>query len=233
MTIRSQRTRRTCLPAGRGVLSLVVVSALLATMIPSAFALEGIGPSITVTGTVATITITAQQDWDEYGGELTLTATNGQGVTVVFTKDTQIIAEGRLSRKPLLPKDIMKGMSVRVRGRRLDSGSLTASLFIIQNVSLNPQLSANGTLTAIDGSTISVLQADGKTHVYSLTNETEVNISYTIRGATGLSLIGKKVLLTLNPSNNTQVRVLRISGTEDVNRTKPTTVDFGRRQSGD
>jgi hypothetical protein len=77
-----------------------------------------------------------------------------------------------------------------------------------------------------------VLESDGKTHVYSLTNETEVNLSYTLYGADALNLVGKKILLTLNPLNNAQIRTLRITGTDTPLKTQTpaTTINFTRRQ---
>lgn len=196
----------------------------------SGLALEGIGPRVTVTGIVEEVRISEKQAFDQEGGEFVVKATNGQLVTIVVTKDTQIISEGRLSRKYMIPVNIVKDMQVRVRGWRIDSKTLTASLFIIMNVELNPALSMNGTIQSIDGAKISVLTTDGRSSTFSITNETEVNINYTLRGTDGLTLIGKQALLTLNPSDRTQVRIIRITGNAAaVQTTKPSTVDLGRR----
>ncbi len=185
----------------------------LALLLPSsAFALEGIGPRVTVSGTVEGFLITPKQAFDQVGGEFYLRATNGQLVTVVFTKETEIISEGRLSRKQLIPANITKDMSIRVRGWRVDSKTLTASLFIIQNIEMNPGLNANGTLQSIGNGSVSVLLPNGKVYTYAVTNETDVIVNFTLRGTEGLSLTSKQVLLTLNPTNTSQVRILRITG---------------------
>ncbi len=195
----------------------LLVSALALTLIPvTALALEGTGPRVTITGTVKEVTITDKQKFDEEGGQVTVTATNGQDVTVVFTKDTQFISEGRLSRKQLIPANIIPGMQVRVRGLRIDSKSLTASLAIVLNIEVNPTFSGNGTVQAISNNMITVLAQDGQSRTFQLTNETEVNLTYTSYGAQGLSLIGKKILLTLNPSDPTKVRIFRITGDADA-----------------
>lgn len=210
---------------------LAVATTILSVLVPvSAFALEGVGPRVTISGTVQTVTITDKQAFDQVGGEVTVLATNGQVVTIVITKDTQIISEGRLSRKYLLPVNITVGMQVRVRGWRIDSKSLTASLFIIQNIEVNPVLSGNGTIQSFDGTTLTVLSPDGQSHAYIVTNETEVNMNYTLYGSSALTLVGKKALLTLNPSEPKMIRILRINGDADATRTvKPTTVDLKKR----
>jgi hypothetical protein len=122
-------------------------------------------------------------------------------------------------------------MKVRVRGWRVGSDALTANLFIIQNIELNPILAASGTLQSMTDASVSILEADGQVHTYTITNETEVNINYTLYGKEGLSLIGKQTLLTLNPDDRSLARIIRITGNTDSSRTlKPTTVDLGRRQ---
>ena len=205
----------------------VAISVLLPV---SAFALEGIGPRVTVTGTVTEVRISQQQAFSEEGAEVIIRAKNGQIVTLVLTKHTQILSEGRLSRKRMIPVNIVAGMQVRVRGWRVGSDSLTASLFVISNIELNPILSQNGILKSIDGNTITVLSSDGQNRTFTVTNETEVNLHYTARGADALTLIGKQVLLTLNPNDTSLVRIIRITGNQPVNRTaKPTTVDLGVR----
>lgn len=205
----------------------MAVSVLLPS---SAFALEGIGPRVTVTGIVQEVRISKEQAFSEEGAEIILKATNGQIVTIVFTKDTQIISEGRMSRKDMIPANIVVGMQLRLRGWRVNTNSLTASLAIIMNIELNPAMAQNGVLTAVNGSTISVLGTDGKSRDYTVTNETEVNLNYTLYGANALTLIGKHVLLTLNPSNTSLVRILRVTGDKPVERTaKPTTIDLGVR----
>ncbi len=210
---------------------LISFAVALSAIIPSsAFALEGIGPRVTVTGIVEQINISSEQAFSEEGGEIVLKATNGQTVNIVLTKDTQIISEGRLSRKYMIPANVVKGMQVRVRGWRVNSNSLTASLLVIMNIELNPVLSQNGVLTAINGNQVTILSADGQNRTYSVTNETEVNINYTLYGADALTLVGKQVLLTLNPSNPTLVRIIRVTGNKPVERTaKPTTIDLGVR----
>lgn len=192
---------------------LLLLSTLLTSLLPiSASALEGIGPRVTLTGTVQEVRITDKQKFNEVGGELVIKASNGQIVTVVLQDTVEIISEGRLSRKQLLPVNITPNMMVRVRGWRVDSKSLTASLVIIVNIQLNPALSMNGTLQSIDGNTISVLSQDGQTRAFKVTNETQVSISYDLTGTDALSLLGKQVLLTLNPIDQSYVRILRITG---------------------
>ena len=210
---------------------IALATGLLSVLLPDpAYALEGIGPRVTVSGTVQSVMITEKQAFDQVGGEVTVLASNGQVVTIVITKDTQIISEGRLSRKYLLPVNITEGMQVRVRGWRIDSKSLTASLFIIQNIEVNPVLSGNGTIQSFDGTLLTLLSADGQTRSYTVTNETEVNMNYTLYGPSALSLVGKKALLTLNPSDSKMIRILRINGDPDAQRTmKPTTVDLKKR----
>lgn len=188
-----------------------------ALLLPSAaFALEGIGPRVTVTGTVQEVRMTPKQKFDQVGGTLTLKATNGQIVTVVLQDTVEIMSEGRLSRRSLIPENIQPNMLVRVRGWRVDSKSLTASLVIIQNIQLNPALSLSGILQSINGSIITVLSDDAVTRTFTLTNESTVSISYELTGTDGLSLIGKQVLLTLNPDNQSLIRFLRITGNKGV-----------------
>lgn len=210
---------------------LISLAVAASTIIPSAaFALEGIGPRVTVTGVVQEINISSQQAFSEEGGEIVMKASNGQIVNVVLTKDTQIISEGRLSRKYMIPANVVVGMQIRARGWRVNTNSLTASLLVIMNIELNPVLSQNGVLKAINGNQITVLTADGKNRTFSITNETEVNMNYTLHGVDALTLIGKQVLLTLNPNNPALVRIIRVTGNKPVERTsKPTTIDLGVR----
>ncbi len=210
----------------------LIASGLIALALPiSALALEGIGPRVTITGTVDSVQISEKQSFSEEGGQLVVTASNGQKVTVVLQDTATIISEGRLSRKQLLPVNIMQGMQVRVRGWRVDSNTISASLVIIMNIELNPVLSLNGTLQAIDGGKITVLSQDGVTRVFNVTNETEINLTYTARGTNGLTLVGKQLLLTLNPLDQTQVRIIRINGDDNSTRTeKPTTVQLKKRE---
>jgi hypothetical protein len=211
--------------------SIITTAAILAFVLPStAFALEGIGPRVTVTGIVQEVRLTQKQAFDQEGGEVVIQATNGQMVTVVIAKETQIASEGKLSRKELIPANITTGMQVRVRGWRVDSKTLTASLFIIMNIEVNPVLSANGTIQGFDGSTVKVLTQNGSVQTYTVTNETEVNINYSLRGPEGITLIGKQVLLTLNPLDSTQIRIMRITGVSEVVRIKPTTVELKMRE---
>lgn len=209
----------------------ILPSALIALLIPaSVLALEGIGPRVTVTGTVQEVRLTQKQSFDQEGGEIVMKATNGQIVTAVLSKETEIVSEGKLSRKLLIPANIVPGMQVRVRGWRVDSKTLTVSLFIILNIEVNPALSANGSIQAIDGNTLKVLAQNGVVQSFTITNETEVNVNYTLRGMTGLSFIGKQVLLTLNPLDPTQVRILRITGSSDVVRVKPSSIELKMRE---
>ncbi len=201
---------------------LLAASALIATLLPlSVSALDGIGPRVTVSGIVEAVRISDKQVSDEYGGEYDVRSSNGQLVTVVLMKETEIVSEGRMSRRSLLPVNITEGMNVRIRGWRVGGNSITASLAIILNVSLNPVLSANGVIQAIGGGAVTVLGQDGITRTFSITNETEVNISYTLYGPDGINLAGKQALLTLNPLDGTQVRILRITGS-------PTNITGGR-----
>lgn len=211
----------------RILLSAGLVSILLPV---AAYALDGIGPRVTITGTVQEVNITDKEKFQEYGGQYIVKAQNGQLVKVVMDKDTQIVSEGKLSRKYLLPVNVVKDMQVRIRGWRVGSDSLTASLLIIMNIELNPALSMNGTIQSVDGSSITVLGSDGASHTFSITNETEVNINYTLRGSDALSFVGKQVLLTLNPLDSTQIRVLRITGSPDPVRSKPSTVELRMRE---
>jgi hypothetical protein len=133
------------------------------------------------------VQISEKQKFDGEGGQFIIKATNGQLVTVVFAKTTQITSEGRLSRKLLIPTNITVGMQVRARGWRVDSNTITASLFIIQNIELNPVLSMNGVLQKMDGGSITVLSPDGQTRNFSITNETEVNVNYTLYGTDGMN----------------------------------------------
>lgn len=209
---------------------LLASATLVGVLLPfSALALEGIGPRITVTGTIEQATVTAQQKMDEYGAELKVRATNGQVVTMLLNKDTKIIAEGRTSRKDILPENLTVGMDVRIRGWRLGSDAMTASLVIISNVSLNPALATSGILQAIGTTSITIIGQNGVVSTYALTNETEVSINYTLRGMEGLNLVGKEVLLTLNPTNPAQARSVRITGNKETSLLKPTTLQFGRR----
>ncbi len=209
----------------------LVLPVLFVVFIPlSAYALEGQGPRVSVTGIVKEVRLTEKQKFDQYGGEFIVEATNGQIVTVIVTKDTQMTAEGRMSRKYLIPENIVEGMQVRVRGWRLDSKSLNASLFVIMNIELNPVLSGNGVIQSFGDSKLTVLSPDGVSRVLDVTNETEVNVNYTVRGVDGLNFIGKQALFTTNPNNSSQIRILSITGLPESTRTlKPTTVDLKKR----
>ncbi len=210
---------------------LISLAVALPLLLPSAaFALEGIGPRVSVTGVVQEVHISDKQAFDEEGAEIVIKAANGQTVTVVLTKSTQIISEGRLSRKYMIPANIIVGMQIRVRGWRVSSNALTASLLIITNIELNPVLSQNGVLTAIDGNKITILSNDGKNYSYTVTNETEVSLNYTVYGAQALTLLNKQVLLTLNPNDPSLVRIIRFTGEKPIVRTaKPSTIDLGVR----
>lgn len=213
--------------------SITKASVLLASiLVPvTAFALEGIGPRVTVQGTIEEIRISAQNKWDEYGGEMTLKATNGQNVTIIFQKDTKIISEGRLSRRILLPSDIKLKTRVRITGLRQDTNTIKASLFVITNIETNAVLAGNGTIESINGSTINMVLSNGEKKTFSVTNETEVILNYTIWGANGLTFTGKYVHYTMNPDNTSQIRILRIIGDQVPKPTaNPSTVDVGRRE---
>ncbi|MDD5055387.1 MAG: hypothetical protein PHZ00_03915 [Candidatus Peribacteraceae bacterium] len=211
--------------------STLLVSLVVLLVPSSTLALEGVGPRIFVTGTIQEIRISKKQAFDQLGGELTLKATNGQMVTVVIQDTASIISQGRLSRKTMNPGDLRTGMLVRTNGWRVDSKTITASLIIVLNVELNPALSANGIIQSVEATGITVLSQDGTVRSYKVTNETQVNISYDLYGPVGLTLVGKQVLMTLNPDDSGMIRVLRITGTNvsNVQTPKPTTVDMGRR----
>ena len=188
-----------------------------AILLPAtAFALEGIGPRVTVTGTVQEVRITQKQKFNEKGGELIVKASNGQIVTVLLQDTVEIISEGRMSRRSLLPENIQPNMLVRIRGWRVDSKSLSAALVIIQNIQLNPALSLSGMLQSINGNMITVLSDDGKTRTLKITNETTISISYELTGSDALSLLNKQVLLTLNPDDPSLARIVRITGNRGV-----------------
>ena len=185
---------------------------VLLTTIPSyAFALEGLGPRVTVTGTLTEIRMTKDQAFKQEGATLILKASNGQRVTVDVPREAAIISEGRLSRKEIIPANLTEGMLLRIRGLRRGVDSLTASLIVIVDIQVNPALSGNGILIATGEETITVLPPSNIPTTYTLTNETEVTISLSTRGQKKLTLIGKTVIFTLNPSDPTQIRVLRIS----------------------
>lgn len=207
--------------------SLTVVSSLL---IPAtSFALEGIGPRVTVSGTVQEVNITDKQLFSEEGGEYVMAASNGQSVTVILDKYTKIISEGKRSRKDLLPVNITPLQEIRVRGWRVDGNTLTASLIVIMNLELNPTLAISGVVQDVQDDKMTVLTADGLSRTYTVDNGTEINVNYTITGAEGLTLVGKEVLLTLNPVNMTYVRVIRINGNPPAVKSVPTTVDLRMR----
>lgn len=210
---------------------LIASSLLLSVLfVPvSGFALEGIGPRVTIVGTVVEVHISKDQAFNEYGGEFVIRATNNQLVTVVLDRQSIIITEGQSSRRQLKPTDVVVNMQVRVRGWRVDSETLTGSLFIITNISNNPILTLSGVLQSVDANSISVLLDNGEVRKFTVTNETEVNLSYTIWGMQGLILTNKQVLLTLNPSDRSQVKIIRITGDKTILRTKPSTIELRRR----
>jgi hypothetical protein len=177
----------------------------------SALALEGIGPRLTIVGIVENIQLTQKELFENVGGTIFLRVTNGQLVTVKIGKYTEIISEGKTSRNKLLPINITKNMQLRIRGLREGSAGLNASLIVVTNVALNPALSANGKVESIDAYGITVLTSSGTRQLYEITNETEINVSYIMTGKEGTTLIGKTALLTLNPNNGSQVRILRIT----------------------
>lgn len=211
----------------RTLASAVLFSTLL---IPaSSFALEGIGPRATVTGRVNAVNITEKQKFEEQGGEYIMTAQNGQKVTVILDKDTKIISEGRTSRKELLPVNVTESMQIRVRGWRVGSDSLTASLIVILNLELNPELAISGVIQSIDTGSVTLLSQDGHSRTFTVHSGTEVSLSYKIYGAEGLTLIGKQAFITLNPYDPTYVRILRVNGSPKPERSKPSTTDLRSR----
>lgn len=211
----------------RTLASAVLFSTLLVPA--SSFALEGIGPRATVVGEVKTVTITEKQKFEEQGGEYTMTAQNGQTITVILTKDTKIISEGKTSRKQLLPVNITPDMYVRVRGWKNGSDSLTASLIVILNLELNPTLAVSGVIQSIDSDKVTLLTQDATSRTFTINTGTEVNINYKLYGPQALSFIGKEAFITLNPYDPTNVRVLRIQGNPEPERNKPSTLDLRMR----
>lgn len=194
-------------------LPVLILATFVVALFPvQSLALEGIGPRVTVSGTVLEVQMTKQQAFDKVGATLVLKAANGQIVTVEVTKGTEITSEGRLSRKTLIPANITAGMQVRARGWRTSTSSISAALVIILNVEVNPTLSASGTIEAIGSDSVSIRSNDNQVRTFRITNESEVNVSYTITGASGLSLIGKNAMLTLNPLDATMIRILRVTG---------------------
>jgi len=209
-------------------LASVTVAGLLLPI--SALALEGIGPRVTIEGVVEQVTVTSQNKFDEYGGELKVRARNGQLVTVILNKLTKIIAEGRISRKDILPENLQVGMDARVRSSgRISTDAINASLIVISNISLNPALSTSGIIQEVGETSVKVMGQNGVLGEYQLTNETEVSINYALRGMDALRLVGKEALITLNPQNPAQARIIRITGNKETTLLKPTTVQFGRR----
>ncbi len=199
---------------------LFLILCLYAVVPEAAFALEGIGPRVTVSGIVQEISMTKKQAFDQVGGEVIIKADNGQIVTAVLMNTTQIVSEGKLSRRQMTPLNIRVGMLVRVRGWRVDSKTLTASLFLIQNIELNPALSLSGVLQSINDKQIFVLSDDGQVRILTLTNETTVNVSYSLSGPQAMTLTGKQILITMNPENPTLVRVIHITGNKPLVRTQ-------------
>ncbi len=178
----------------------------------SALALEGIGPRLTIAGTIESTTFTEKELFENVGGTIYLRAkNNNQLITVRIGRYTEIISEGKSSRKKLLPINLTKGMDVRVRGMRDGVAGLNASLIVVTNISLNPVLSSAGKIEAIDPFGVTILTTSGERKLYEITNETEVNVSYVMTGKEGATLIGKTAILTLNPKNGSQVRILRIT----------------------
>ncbi len=195
-----------------------------------AYALDGSGPRATVTGIINEVRITEKQAFSQEGGELTMTAENGQKLTIVLDKYTKIISQGNSSRKQLIPANLLVAMRVRVTGWRLTSDSLSASMIIILNAELNPSLSASGVFVSSTNNSLTMTEQDGKDHTYQITNETQVNINYTLYGTDAITLVGKQVFLTLNPINSAQVRIVRISGRPaDLRKIKPSSADLGIR----
>ncbi len=185
----------------------------------TAFALGGIGPRASITGTIQEIHISEKQSYEQQGGEIIVKASNGQIVTVSLQDTAVIISEGRLSRKQLIPRNLAIGMLVRIRGLRIDTKTLSASLLVILNIETNPVLSMNGILQNVTDKTITVLTQDGALKTLTITNETTVSISYDLTGPDALTLIGKQVLITLNPADSTLARIIRITGNKPLIRT--------------
>ncbi len=192
--------------------SLLVVASFLLVLPFSVFALEGIGPRLTVAGTIESVEFTQKQLFENVGGTVYLRVkSNNQLIKATIGQYTEIISEGKSSRKKLLPINLLKGMDVRIRGLRDGVAGLNASLIVVTNISLNPVLSSAGKIEALDAYGVTLLTPSGERKLYEITNETEVNVSYVMIGKEGATLIGKTAILTLNPKNGSQVRILRIT----------------------
>lgn len=189
--------------------SLFVVLAMLVPA--SAFALDGIGPRVAVEGTVQSITITKDQAVKEQGGSMIVLAKNGQLVKVDITENAIILFEGKRRRTAFKPADILEGMSVRLRGWRTGTDSTQAAQITILNLEKSSSLTYSGTVDDITPTTVKMRLGNSDSRTFTLTTETEVNVSFQAFGPSGLSLIGRNIDVTLNPQDLTQVRIIRIT----------------------
>lgn len=201
------------------LLATALTSSLLVPF--SAFALEGLGPRVSLSGEITAVSITEEQLFMDEGAEITVVAENGQTVKVIIEDSTNIVTEGRLSRKKARPRDLTVGMHVRVRGWRLGTDSLTASLITVTNVELNPALSGNGVIQSFDGSTVTLVTTDGRTLSFVVEDDTDVHMTYTLKGATALSPVGKQAFFSVSPTATTRLKVLRLTGEPETKAPRP------------
>lgn len=196
----------------------LAAASLTFLMLPSlAFALPGVGNRLTIAGTIKQVTITDQQRFDQWGGQLVMTATNGQDVTIILQKGTKIVSEGRTSRKKARPIDLTVGMHLRITGLRLSGDSLSASVVIITNVEKNPVLAANGIITAVGASSVTIQNQGGQSQTFSVNNDTQIIAEYSLYGSDALTFIGKQALITINPDDETQAKIIRIREASKTN----------------
>lgn len=194
------------------------------------FALPGVGNRLTVAGTIERVTITADQKFNGWGGEVVLRATNGQAVTVVMNKYTRIISEGRTSRKEARPVDLKVDMTVRITGLRLGTDSMSASVVIVTNVERNPVLAANGIITAVGTDSVTILNQSGKPQTFSVNIDTQIVVDYSLYGTSALTFIGKQALITINPDNSSQAKIIRIREASRRNAPEASQSDFSLEQ---
>jgi hypothetical protein len=185
------------------------------------FALEGVGPRVSLQGSVQEVNLTDEQRFTQHGGELVITANNSQTVTVVIGRNTKIIMEGRSSRKQPIPDDIRPDMTVRVVGTRLGTDSVNASLIVITNIQKNPALNGNGIIQSITDDSVTLLLPDGTTKTLAVDSNTEVKVNYSIRGARGMTLIGKQAIYTVSLGDRNTVNILTVTGNPDSETRKP------------
>ncbi len=188
----------------------------LALLPLSAYALPGTGPRIDIQGVILQVNITADQKFDNKGGEVILKADNGQTIQIVLLDNVKIITEGRLSRKTAVPSDLRTGMNIRARGIRLGTDSMNASLITITNIEKNPATSANGILQAVSSTSVSIVDAAGVSKTFSIDDGTQVIVDYKVYGSEGLSFIGKQAFLSFSKGNPQLVKIIHISLPENL-----------------